>query len=235
MFKLLIRPGLYQIPLPGVKAYLLDGGDDGVILVDTGRPGCADKILGSVHMHGWGIEDIRHILVTHLHPDHTGSLAELKHRTGARVYMHHSDASLIRSGVATRRLVPAPGLVNRVMARAAPTRDTGRVDAVVTDVHVNDRDVLPLAGGIEVVHTPGHSEGHVVYLARDQDTAFIGDAAATLFGLREMFVYEHYRQGLMSLAKIARLDFSVACFGHGEPITTRAAAAFRRKWGGRVR
>jgi len=230
----MVQPGLFQIPLPGVKAYVVDGGSDGAIVIDAGRPGCVDKILASVQMHGWDVRDVRHILVTHLHPDHTGSLAALKARTAARVYMHHADASLVRSGVAMRRLVQAPGFVNKMLARASPTRQTAIVDPVLTDVHVRDGDVLPIAGGIEVVHTPGHSEGHVCYVFRSYGAAFIGDAAATIFGLREMFTYEHYRQGLMSLSKIARHDFDMACFGHGEPITRRAAAAFRRKWGRRA-
>jgi hypothetical protein len=42
----------------------------------------------------------------------------------------------------------------------------------------------------------------------------------------------HLPEGLRSLAKIAALDFDIACFGHGSAITTQASAKFRQKWGG---
>lgn len=109
------------------------------------------------------------------------------------------------------------------------------VPPVKADVLVGHGDEIPVAGGISVIHTPGHTEGHLVFLARRLKAAFVGDAAANLFGLRPMMAYEHYQQGIMSLQKLSRFDFEMACFGHGPTIRRGAGKRFRALWGGRVR
>src|SRR5207302_1553049 len=53
------------------------------------------------------------------------------------------------------------------------------------------------------------------------------DAAASVFGLSLSPMYEDLDEGRRSLAKLASLDFEVACFGHGRPIAGGAAGRFR--------
>ena len=91
-----IVPGLYEIPLGGVNAFLIDS--DELTPVDTGTMNSADTILEAVQAIGKKHSDLRHILVTHCRPDHAGGLAELKKRTGALVYMHPVDAAITRTG-----------------------------------------------------------------------------------------------------------------------------------------
>jgi hypothetical protein len=50
-------------------------------------------------------------------------------------------------------------------------------------------------------------------------------------GLSLSLGYEDLEQGKRSLAKLAALDFSVACFGHGKPLMRDASARFKRAWG----
>ena len=52
-----------------------------------------------------------------------------------------------------------------------------------------------------------------------------------MLGLGLSIVYEDLEEGIRSLAKIAGLDFAVACFGHGKAIVGAAAEQFRKKWG----
>ena len=225
-----VVPGLHQIQLAGVNAFLLEGATDGLVLVDAGVRGSAGQILGAARSLGYEAQDLRHILVTHCHPDHTGALAELKAATGARVFMHRSDASLLVTGRVMRRLVRTPGPLNAVLYRTMIAASPVTVDPVDVDELLDDRTELPLAGGISVIHTPGHTEGHVVFLARAWSAAIVGDAAANLFGLRPMIAYEHLGQGLLSVRHLSRFDFEVACFGHGSPIRPKADRRFRRRW-----
>jgi glyoxylase-like metal-dependent hydrolase (beta-lactamase superfamily II) len=226
-----IVPGLRQIRLPGVNAFLLDGGADGLALIDTGTAASTPQILRAVQALKGELTDLRHILVTHCHPDHAGSLADLKKVTGARAYMHRSDAKLVAAGQAMRRLVPSPGLLNGVLYRQMIAPKPTTVKPIQVDHVVHDRDVIPMAGGISVVHTPGHTEGHVAFLAHRFKALFVGDAAANLMGLKPMIAYEHYSQGIQSLKKIARYDFQIACFGHGVSIKANADEEFRKRWG----
>ena len=226
-----IQPGLHQISLPGVNAFLLDSGSGGLTLVDAGVSHDATGIRGAVRSLGRDIGEVRHILVTHCHPDHAGGLAKLKSLTSARIYMHRRDAMLVATGRAMRRLTPAPGIHNALLYRLMIAPKPTTVPAVKADVLVGNGDDIPVGGGISVIHTPGHTEGHLVFLVRDRGVVFLGDAAANLLGLRLMVAYEHFQQGMMSLRHLCRFEFDVACFGHGPPIRQEAGKLFRERWG----
>ena len=78
--------GLYRVLRGYVNAYVLED-QAGLVLIDCGLPKRADRIATSIRETGHEPEDVRHILVTHHHLDHTGSLAALAERTGATVYV----------------------------------------------------------------------------------------------------------------------------------------------------
>lgn len=82
-----ILPGLYQISgrYSNGNVFLIDSGE--LILIDAGAPNNTKAIQEAVQAIGRQITDIRHILVTHCHRDHAGSLAAVKQITGAPAYM----------------------------------------------------------------------------------------------------------------------------------------------------
>ncbi len=101
-----ILPDLHAVSTRGVNAFLV--GADHLTLIDTGFPGSAPTILAALRDLGRRPEDVKHILVTHCHGDHAGSLAALKEATGAPAYMHAADAALVREGRPLRPLTPRP-------------------------------------------------------------------------------------------------------------------------------
>src|SRR4051794_11036610 len=111
-----VVPGLWEVRIKFVNAFLLDTGD-GLALIDTGIPGSVPVIQEALHSIGRQPADIRHILITHCHSDHCGSLAEMKRLTGAPATMHPLDAAMVREGRAIRPLTPAPGLLNALVCR----------------------------------------------------------------------------------------------------------------------
>jgi hypothetical protein len=76
------------------NAYLVRGAD-GLLVVDSGIPGSAKRILASIERTGARPSDLRHIVLTHWHPDHMGSAAELRQLTGARIAIHELDAPVL--------------------------------------------------------------------------------------------------------------------------------------------
>jgi len=92
-------------------------------------------ILRGVAAAGRRPTDVRHLIVTHAHPDHIGSLAAVRSATGAAVYCHPADAPIVTAGGGFRPLRVTPGVVNwlvwrlfirpilRRFARVDPTPD----------------------------------------------------------------------------------------------------------------
>jgi glyoxylase-like metal-dependent hydrolase (beta-lactamase superfamily II) len=225
-----VVPGLWEVSLGFVNAFLLES-DDGLALIDTGFADSSGKILEAVRAIGRDPAQIRHILVTHCHSDHAGSLAELKRLTGATAAMHREDAAMVRAGKALRPLEPAPGLFNAFVCRflipSAPTE----IEAAAVEHEVGDGEVLPIAGGLRAIHVPGHCAGQIALLwPRHGGVLIAADAAANVVGLALSPLYEDLDEGRRSLAKLASLEFEVACFGHGRPIRSGAGARFRRMW-----
>ncbi len=226
-----IVPQVYRIPLGIVNAFLIVS--DGLTLIDSGVPGSEAKILHGVRALGYKPQDIHHILVTHCHWDHSGSLQALKKASGATAYMHPLEASMVRRGQAMRPAQPAPGWLNRLIVRLLQTRRSATtIPATEIEHQVSNEAELPIAAGIQPVLTPGHTAGHLAYFwPFHGGVLFVGDAASNLFGLGYSLIYEDLQQGQRSLASLAKLEFEVACFGHGPPIRRAAGRRFRQKWG----
>ena len=220
--------GLWQINLGAVNAYLLDQGE--LTLLDTGIPKSEGKIAAAIQGLGKKPTDVRHIVVTHCHPDHSGSLAALKRLTGATVYMHATDAAMVRKGEGKRPMTPAPGILRGLMYRLFVAGNDGKIEASAVDREINDGMELPIAGGLKAIHVPGHCAGQLAFLWPRRRLLFAADACANMPNFGYALSYEDLALGNQSLRKLSALDFDVACFGHGKPITTGASQKFREKW-----
>ena len=226
-----VVPGFHCINLGFVNAYLLEA-QDGLVLIDTGIPNSAEKILSSVASLGKQPSDIKHILVTHLHGDHTGSLAAIKKATGATVSMHTLDAQLVRIGQAGRPVQPAPGLFNRFIVFMMSRRGPIPIEAAEIENELSDGQMLDSVAGIKVIHAPGHAAGQVAFLIPMHGGILVAaDTCNNRSGLGYPPIFEDMDDGIKTLKKLSALDFEVAVFGHGKPITSGASNAFKQKWG----
>ena len=220
---------LYQISLGPVNAFVVE--DQGLTLVDTGLPGSADKILAAIRKGGKNPDDIQRIILTHWHPDHAGSAAELKRRTKARLYAHALDAPLLEQGDGSSRPQHlTPGLLNWLVFQLFIKRTSSLIPAVQVDERLADNDVLPIAGGLRVIHTPGHSAGHIALLLEQEGVLIAGDLCANLPSLGYSTVYENRALGRQSILKAAAFPFDKAVFGHGNLLQPAASQKMQAKF-----
>ncbi|GAA4036453.1 MBL fold metallo-hydrolase [Hymenobacter glaciei] len=224
-----ITESLYQISLGAANVFLLTG-DDGLTLVDTGLPGSADKLFAAVRKGGKRPEDITRIVLTHWHPDHAGSAADLQQRLGARVVAHAADADILEQGGGERPRYLTPGLVNRLVFRFFINGVSSQIPPISIDERVADNALIATAGGLRVLHTPGHSAGHMALLLEQEGVLIAGDICANVFGLAYSTVYEDITLGQQSLLKVAAKPFDQAVFGHGGPVIRNASQKLREKF-----
>ena len=222
-----LAPSLHIIRGP-VNIYVLET-DDGLALLDTGLPNSAQKVLDGVRALGHQPGDIRHIVLTHLHPDHTGSAAVLKRETGATVWAHPIEAPMIEAGTAFRHpIVVTPGLRNKVIARLLLGR-RATVEPTKVDRFIEDGDSLPFLPDLVAFHSPGHSAGQIAFRwQRHGGVLFTADTCVNQFGLGLSPAGEDLALSRKSLARLSKLDFEMICFMHGRPIMSGGDTIFRR-------
>lgn len=226
-----IIEGAYLVPLGMANAVLLDGEPE-LALVDAGFPGKASVLFDTIRQLGRTPRDLRHLIFTHGHPDHIGSAAAIVRESGATTYMHATDAPFAETGGPFRPMNPAPGLLPKTAYRFV-WHPQERMEPVRIDRHITDGETLPIAGGLQVVCTPGHCAGQVAFLWQGERLLIAGDVGMNILGLGDPVGFEDIEEGRRSQRKVAALRFDAAAFGHGQTIRSGASERFRRKWGQR--
>lgn len=221
-----ITDGAYLLAMGNANAVLLDAGAE-LVLVDAGFPGKADLVLDAIAKLGRAPGDLKHLVFTHGHPDHIGSAAALVRATGARTYMHVADAALAQSGGPFRPMIASPGLMQRIVFGMVWKPDQ-RMEPFQIDQHIADGDMLPLAGGLQAIHVPGHCAGQLAFLWQGSRLLIAGDVFMNIFGLADPIGFEDEAEGRRSQRKLADLSFTAAAFGHGRAILKEATAKFRK-------
>lgn len=224
-----IFDGLYSIELNSVNVNLI-AAEDGLVLIDTGSPGDEAAISNALAHLGHTPQDLTHIIVTHVHADHAGSLAALQAVSNAQTIMHPIDAALAQRGDAMRPLTPSPTLLGRILYRFMIEPTPHNIAPARIDTTVDDGDLIPVAGGLRVIHAPGHCAGQIALLWEARSVLFAADTALNIPNLGHHLAYEDFALGQRTAARLGEFSFEVACFGHGKPILGGADRAFRRRF-----
>ena len=218
-----IVPGVHRVDgLWGwqstANVYLLV--DEVLTLVDAGLPGNLEGIARYVASLGRSLEELRYILITHSHPDHTGGAPALRERTGAQILAHPWDVLSSKDGdsVAYLGIFGASPLSLPFLRR------------VLVDGLLRDGDELPVLGGLRVHHTPGHTPGSVCFELVQLGVLFSGDLVLEhqgVLGKNYAFPGSDLEAYQASLDRIASLEYETLCPGHGQPVQANAAQRMR--------
>ena len=171
------------------SSHLIDTGD-GLILIDTGYSDTLFLLINSIYKLGFTPYDVKYIIHTHWHGDHTEATAALVHLTGAKTFIGKKDGEKVR-----KYFEP--------------------------DVLLSEGDVVCLGNTkIEVVETPGHTEGTISLFYETEENGikyqvgtFGGAGANTL--VKEKFDYDNCRNDYQeSLNKLRKRKIDVFIGNH---------------------
>ncbi|MGB9776617.1 MAG: MBL fold metallo-hydrolase [Anaerolineae bacterium] len=231
-----ILPIPTPFPVGPVNVYLAKG-DDGLTLIDVGprfEP-AREALREQLAERGYGLGDVRRIILTHAHSDHCGLAGELAEESGVEVYSHPANFSLLADYATERErwlafyaaLMQEAGMppdqivqidrMRREMGRyMAPVRPTGALEEGSALYLGNEK--------WQVLHTPGHSGGLIClyqpqrrllissdHLLRDISSNPIVEPPEQEGGERPRRLAEYLSQ----LQRIAELPIELALPGHG--------------------
>ncbi|MDP9281402.1 MAG: MBL fold metallo-hydrolase [Chloroflexota bacterium] len=202
-----VADSVFAVPLIGATAFAIL--EDDITVIDAGMRGSLPRLHAAIAALGRSPHEIRRFVVTHAHPDHIGGAF------GAEILLHPADrlrSWRLNAGALARRLSRLP---------------------MTTDLA--DGDLLPVLGGLRVIHAPGHTAGSVCLFGERDGLLFCGDALWRDDGgsLRPPNPYwsEDLRAARDSLARLEPLAVDTILFAH-RPTLARAAHAVRelREW-----
>jgi glyoxylase-like metal-dependent hydrolase (beta-lactamase superfamily II) len=237
-----IIPGVHWIKLPinmedstldGINVYLIKG-DKGYILVDTGWN--TDESFSTLHNYlvkiGVSFEDIKQIVVTHVHPDHYGAAGRIKKLSGATIAMHDIEKGFIDSRYVsmeellhqTDRMMVANGVPEREMIelRDATVGLEQFIVPAMPDIILHDSDII--SNGtftFRAVWTPGHSSGHICLYEPEKKILISGDHVLPKItpniSVNPQSIENPLGRYIQSLMELKKLDVEMVLPGHDQP------------------
>jgi glyoxylase-like metal-dependent hydrolase (beta-lactamase superfamily II) len=232
-----LADGIVRLGSSMVNWYLV-ADDSGVTVVDSGLKGFRDQLEPGLELMGRSPGDLRAVILTHGDGDHTGVASKLaEERPELPVHLHPKDEYLVhgankKTEDPLRNALLKPGGW-RIAAHFVHYGGIGPAKIEQT-APLAEAETLEVPGRPRVIHTPGHTEGHVVFHFPEHGALFAGDSICTwhpISGERgpQTMAFNVSNDGALdSLGRWEGLDADLVLVGHGEPWTDGPAAAVER-------
>jgi glyoxylase-like metal-dependent hydrolase (beta-lactamase superfamily II) len=233
-----ILPGLFRIivplpnnPLKEINSYVLTS-DSRNLVIDTGmnRPECKEVLVPELEELGVDLGKTD-FFITHMHADHQGMVAGLL-TDGSRAYMSERDASVLKAGTTAHAGVKP--VVDYFVKSGFPDDELQYAlqnhpgfkygpKSVVDYAYAVEGDIFRVGSyTLEVVATPGHTQGHMCLYERSKKLFFsgdhvLGDITPNIMGLSD--IIDPLDLYIKSLNKVYALDVALCLPGHRSFIT----------------
>ena len=243
-----IKHGIHSIdglthPFPGVGmvSYIVEEAPHDLTLIDTCFSADLQKLEEYLHNTGYEISDMKRIVITHIHSDHSQAVNEIKRRSGGalEIFSHWAEAAYLShnppySGPPSEETVL--NLFNQLGLKPEDVfkkYGTFAVDPIKVDRHLQDGDMVGKT--LQVIHTPGHTPGHISLYSKQHGIIFGGDfMSKSVMGVNGLFVPPSSISidpitAAISARRISNLKFDILLLAHQDaPLLENASKEVQR-------
>ena len=180
-----------------------------ITLIDTGTKDSAHHIFSYIKENSRDISDIEAVILSHSHPDHIGSAAEIKKVTGCRILAHESEKNWIENIEAQVKERPVPAFFELVDKSVKIDKFLEHGLQVKADEDVS----------LKIIHSPGHSKGSINIFFPEDKILFTADSIPIKSDIPN---YDDFNDLMDSLHRIrSTQDYSILLTSWSPPLTDR--------------
>lgn len=231
-----LRPGIdraavvFPKPLDTVNCYLLTNGSAAVVVDTAAAPRGAGDHVGLLLAHaGVRPHEVTSIVLTHSHRDHAEGAAALQQLTGAPVVMHQAERLTLaeadersRGNGSLASWMVRHGTPLKVAKRMAAAVRLAAAEPIMKREFIEDGHEIPVGSSRWiVVHTPGHTAGHICLHDPAGGVLITGDHVlpneSSNISVRPDQPYDPLGAYLRALERVVALKPALCLPGHGEP------------------
>ena len=231
-----VAPGIEMLELsavmmngPGSLYPTLIWDQKEAVLVDAGLPGMAPQFFKAMEQAGVPRKKLSRIIITHHDLDHIGSLNELQKGTAQRVEVlaHAAEVPYIQGERVPIKMSPEMRpRMEELMKDMPEEQRLGMMQMMASiqkqnlkvDRQLGDEEEVPYCGGIRVIHTPGHTPGHICLYHEASKTLIAGDALFVEKGNlapAPSFINADNPLAMDSIKKLTKIDIKNVIAYHG--------------------
>ncbi len=188
--------------------------NNGYILIDTGYSTNRKDLEKQLEEAGCSPRNLKLILITHGHFDHTGNCAFLRKKYGTKIAMHKGDLKMVETG----DMFYNKNIIMRTLGKIMLfILMRGTFEKFTPDILIeNEQDLAPYGLEAEIIHIPGHSKGSIGILTSNNDL-ICGDLLTNINKPQKNTLIENQEELDASVEQIKSLEIDTVYPGHGRP------------------
>lgn len=183
-----IKDGIYMLELtahtmgkPETVYPTLILNEDSLVLIDTGLPGLESQIYEQIEQQGLSPNKLDTIIFTHQDIDHVGNIHDILEKAAGRIktISHGAEKPYINGEKTPVKLAKLQSNLENLPEQMKVVCNMLRAGFEKNQVAINetltDGQELPYLSGITVIHTPGHTPGHICLYVKKYKLLIAGD------------------------------------------------------------